>query len=41
MACHFLQQLRREHLITRKKQSYKIIDMLPVTPGKPLDKLFS
>lgn len=40
MACHFLQQLRREHLITRKKQSYKIIDMLPVTPRKQVEKMF-
>ena len=40
MACHFLQQLRREHLITRKKKDYKIIDKLQVNPAKPIDKLF-
>ena len=40
MACHFLQQLRREPLITRKKQSYQIIDMLPVTPRKQINKIF-
>lgn len=40
MACHFLQQLRREPLITRKKQSYQLIDMLPVTPRKQINKIF-
>ena len=41
MACHFLQQLRREHLVTRKKpDSSDIINKLQVTRGKPLNKLF-
>lgn len=40
MACHFLQQLRREHLITKKQPSYNILDMLPVKQGKQIDKFF-
>lgn len=40
MAAFLLQQLRREHLITRKKPSTQsIIDKLQVTPSKPLNKL--
>ena len=41
MAAFLLQQLRREHLVTRKKpNSSDILDMLQVTRGKPLNKLF-
>jgi hypothetical protein len=41
MAAYLLQQLRREHLVTRKKpNSADIISKLQVNPGKPLDKLF-
>lgn len=41
MAAFLLQQLRREHLVTRKKpNATSIIDMLPVNRGKPLSKLF-
>ena len=40
MACHFLQQLRREHLITKKQPSYNILDMLPVKQGQQIDKFF-
>lgn len=41
MAAYLLQQLRREHLITRKKPDSKsIIDKLQVTQAKPLNKLF-
>lgn len=41
MAAYLLQQLRREHLITRKKpDATNIINMLPVSRGKPLNKLF-
>ena len=41
MAAYLLQQLRREHLITRKKPDVQsIIDKLQVTPRKPLNKLF-
>ena len=40
MACHFLQQLRREHLITKKQPSYNILDMLPLKQGKQIDKFF-
>jgi hypothetical protein len=40
MAAYLLQQLRREHLVTRKKpNAQSIIDKLQVTPGKPLNKL--
>jgi len=42
MAAYLLQQLRREHLVTRKKpNSASIISKLQVNPGKPLNKLFS
>ena len=41
MAAYLLQQLRREHLVTRKKpNSADILSKLQVNPGKPLDKLF-
>ena len=41
MAAFLLQQLRREHLVTRKKpSSTDIISRLQVNPGKPLNKLF-
>lgn len=41
MAAYLLQQLRREHLVTRKKpNSADIISKLQVNPGKPLNKLF-
>ena len=41
MAAYLLQQLRREHLITRKKpDASSIIDKLQVTQAKPLNKLF-
>ena len=41
MAAHFLQQLRREHLINRKKvNTSSIINMLPVRQGKQVEKLF-
>lgn len=41
MAAFLLQQLRREHLITRKKPDVSnIINMLPVSKGKSLNKLF-
>lgn len=41
MAAFLLQQLRREHLVTRKKpNATSIINMLPVNKGKPLNKLF-
>lgn len=41
MACHFLQQLRRERLVTRKKPSSSdIINKLQVNAAKPLDRLF-
>ena len=41
MACHFLQQLRREHLVSRKKPEAKdILNKLQINPGKPLNKLF-
>lgn len=41
MAAFLLQQLRREHLVTRKKQDAStIINMLPVTKGKSLNKMF-
>ena len=41
MAAFLLQQLRREHLVTRKKpNSARMIDMLPVNKGKPLNKMF-
>jgi hypothetical protein len=42
MAAYLLQQLRREHLVTRKKpNSADIISKLQVNPGKPLNKLFA
>ena len=42
MAAYLLQQLRREHLVTRKKlNAQDILSKLQVNPGKPLDKLFS
>ena len=42
MAAYLLQQLRREHLVTRKKpNAADILSKLQVNPGKPLDKLFS
>ena len=42
MAAYLLQQLRREHLVTRKKpNAQEILSKLQVNPGKPLDKLFS
>jgi len=41
MAALLLQQLRREHLVTKKKpSSSNLIDKLPVTAGKQLNKLF-
>ena len=41
MAAYLLQQLRREHLVTRKKApTSDIVSKLFVTPGKPLNKLF-
>lgn len=41
MAAYLLQQLRREHLVTRKKpNAIDIINKLQVNPGKSLDKLF-
>ena len=41
MASYLLQQLRREHLVTRKKPNAQdILSKLQVNPGKPLDKLF-
>ena len=41
MAAFLLQQLRREHLVTKKRPTASsIIDQLPVTPRKPLNKLF-
>lgn len=41
MAAYLLQQLRREHLVTRKKPNMNdILNKLQVNPGKPLDKLF-
>jgi hypothetical protein len=41
MACHFLQQLRREHLVTRKKpDNLNILDKLIVSSGKHIDKIF-
>ena len=41
MAAFLLQQLRREHLVTRKKpKSSELVSKLPVTRGKPLNKLF-
>lgn len=41
MACHFLQQLRREHLVTRKKpNNSNILDKLIVSSGKHIDKIF-
>jgi len=41
MACHFLQQLRREHLVTRKKpNNTNILDKLIVSGGKHIDKIF-
>jgi hypothetical protein len=42
MAAYLLQQLRREHLVTRKKpNAQSILDKLQVDSGKPLYKLFS
>ena len=41
MAAYLLQQLRREHLVTRKKpNAIDILSKLQVNPGKPLEKLF-
>lgn len=41
MAAYLLQQLRREHLVTRKKPNMNnILSKLQVNPGKPLEKLF-
>ena len=41
MAAYLLQQLRREHLITRRKPaSVDIVSRLQVNRGKPLNKLF-
>ena len=41
MAAYLLQQLRREHLVTRKKPAtVDILSKLKVTPSKPLNKLF-
>ena len=41
LAAYLLQQLRREHLVTRKRPSAaNIIDQLPVTPRKGFNKLF-
>ena len=41
MAAFLLQQLRREHLVTRKKPDISnIVNMLPVTKAKPLGKKF-
>lgn len=41
LAAYLLQQLRREHLVTRKRPSAaSIIDQLPVTPRKGFNKLF-
>ena len=41
MGAFLLQQLRREHLVTRKRPSAaSIIDQLPVTPRKGFNKLF-
>ena len=41
MAAYLLQQLRREHLVTRKKPNAQdILSKLQVNPGKPLNKLF-
>jgi hypothetical protein len=41
MAAFLLQQLRREHLVTRKKPDHStMLDKLQVTRGKPLNKLF-
>jgi hypothetical protein len=41
MAAYLLQQLRREHLVTRKKPNNEnILDKLIVSSGKYIDKIF-
>ena len=41
MAAFLLQQLRREHLVTRKKpDANSLINMLPVTKAKSYNKMF-